>query len=665
MAIQIDGMWLKDEAGRTLHLRGVNLGGSSKVPYTPNGATHIRQGFFNHKEVSFVGRPFPLEEADEHFSRLRAWGLTLLRFIVTWEAIEHAGPGIYDQTYLDYVRAILEKAGEYGMTVFIDPHQDVWSRFSGGDGAPGWTFEKVGLDVTAFAHTASAIVHATHPSQYPPMIWATNWTKFATSTMFTLFFAGDDFAPHTTIDGESAQSFLQNHYINAVKQLVTRVHDLPHVIGYDVLNEPSEGFIGWRDVRRHQGVVLMGDTPTPWQSILLASGYPQFVDVWSTFMPGLYKKKMRRIDPQGRTAWLEGFNCIWEENGVWERSRNGTPRLKNPQHFATRNGKGIDFGRDYIRPFINRYSAAIRKIHPDAIIFLENRVNTPPPDWGPEDTQNIIFAPHYYDDFTLFSKRYGKYFAINPMTFQPAIGKENARRLIQSQFALRKLWSQVRLGGVPVIITETGIPFDLNAKHAYRSGDFSVQVKALDRVISSLEANLLSFTLWNYTADNNNTRGDQWNGEDLSIFSRDQQTNPDDINSGGRALQAFLRPYARAIAGKPLRTSFDIETGVFEFTFQHDLSVDAPTEIFLPRYPFPHGCEVVVSDGTYEIDWDEQVLRYWHSGKDIPHWIRIYALQRKQAQQPALKLWHAVVFVALWLLSLGIFIQMKDKNTRK
>ena len=69
--MHVDGSCFKDEFGRTLLLRGVNLGGSSKVPYTPNGATYIREGFFDHRNVSFVGRPFPLEEADEHFARLR------------------------------------------------------------------------------------------------------------------------------------------------------------------------------------------------------------------------------------------------------------------------------------------------------------------------------------------------------------------------------------------------------------------------------------------------------------------------------------------------------------------------------------------------------------------------------------------------------------------
>ncbi|MEL7644162.1 MAG: hypothetical protein AAGU25_08640, partial [bacterium] len=80
--MHIQGDTFIDEHGRQLLLRGVNLGGSSKVPYRPDGSTYRREGFFDHRNVSFVGRPFPLEEADEHFSRLRRWGFTLLRFLV-------------------------------------------------------------------------------------------------------------------------------------------------------------------------------------------------------------------------------------------------------------------------------------------------------------------------------------------------------------------------------------------------------------------------------------------------------------------------------------------------------------------------------------------------------------------------------------------------------
>lgn len=156
-----------DSLGRVLMLRGVNLSGSSKVPFTPDGSTYRSEGFFDHRHVSFVGRPFPLEEADEHYRRLKSWGFNTLRFLITWEAVEHAAPGIYDPEYLEYLRKVVSKAGEWGFKVFIDPHQDVWSRFTGGDGAPGWTLEAAGLDMTKFKETGAAIVHQTHGALFP------------------------------------------------------------------------------------------------------------------------------------------------------------------------------------------------------------------------------------------------------------------------------------------------------------------------------------------------------------------------------------------------------------------------------------------------------------------------------------------------------------------
>ena len=140
--LKVVGSRFVDEEGRIVVPKGINFSGLSKVPLNPNGATHLGGSqFYEHRQVSFVGRPCPIEDLDMHLQRLRDWGFNLLRLLVTWEALEHAGPGVYDDDYISFIRMVCSRAGEYGFRVLIDPHQDCWSRWTGGDGAPGWTLE--------------------------------------------------------------------------------------------------------------------------------------------------------------------------------------------------------------------------------------------------------------------------------------------------------------------------------------------------------------------------------------------------------------------------------------------------------------------------------------------------------------------------------------------
>lgn len=82
--------------GRTILLRGINLASSAKTPRGQPGWK--KEGFWEGAksgEMSFRGRVLELDEADEHLERLRSWGFNTLRFVTTWESIEHGGPYVH------------------------------------------------------------------------------------------------------------------------------------------------------------------------------------------------------------------------------------------------------------------------------------------------------------------------------------------------------------------------------------------------------------------------------------------------------------------------------------------------------------------------------------------------------------------------------------------
>ena len=118
--IKIESGRLVDENGRVLLIRGVNLSGNSKIPTSPPKSNLPGTNeFFDHRNVSFVGRPFSSKEAHEHFERISNWGLTFVRLLVPWESLEHSGPGIYDEEYIDSLIKLLEIAPKYGIKCFI------------------------------------------------------------------------------------------------------------------------------------------------------------------------------------------------------------------------------------------------------------------------------------------------------------------------------------------------------------------------------------------------------------------------------------------------------------------------------------------------------------------------------------------------------------------
>lgn len=70
----------------------------------------------------------------------------------------------------------------------------------------------------------------------------------------------------------------------------------------------------------------------------------------------------------------------------------------------------------------------------------------------------------------------------------------------------------------------------------------SPQSKAMDANLYALESNLLNFTLWNYVPDNDSEWGDQWNGENLSLWQEGEQGWKEEVKSSTMARSESQEP---------------------------------------------------------------------------------------------------------------------------
>lgn len=182
----VAGNALRDPDGRTVVLRGMNLAGA-------------------HKNAPYFGFQQPAD-----YARLRTdWGMTSVRFLVTWSAIEPT-KGNYDDAYLAELDKRIGWAEDTGILVVVDMHQDLYGEgFAGGDGAPRWT-----CDEQAYA-------------AFKP---ATPW-----------FLGYLDPNLQKCVDGLYHDAELQTHFTEAWRRVAAQLVHHANVIGFDALNEPYWG----------------------------------------------------------------------------------------------------------------------------------------------------------------------------------------------------------------------------------------------------------------------------------------------------------------------------------------------------------------------------------------------------------------------------------------
>ncbi|CAG8542007.1 1638_t:CDS:2, partial [Racocetra fulgida] len=498
------------------------------------------------------------------------------------------------------------------------------------------------------------------------------------------------------------------------------------------------GYIGLSNLLQYDAGsnLVFGDSPNALQSFALGAGMPQEIEVWVRSWPFPTRKETTRIlNKECKSAWINN-QCIWQQHGVWGIDTNTSkPKVLVKDYFMKhpKTGEKLEFYKDFYLPFVKKYSEGIQSVKHDYYIFVEPLPNEPPPKWTPEDHHNnIVYAPHWYDLKSLFTK-----------TFDGMITHDVQRLTRVSQVRNIVKYGLENVGDKPCVIGECGIPMDINDKKAFETGDYTHHSNFLDAVLGAMERNLCfdsnknyKYRLWNYNPLNDNIHGDHWYGEDFSIYSpppyktsapttpsasvtsttvtseatisivnnessklksrmkktlkiqtfqvngskdqtfqdtlEDQKdqvfqdateepntaeiyaecentmdqlsptspTSPFDLNpwqlerdqeeshhTGGRVLDAVLRPYAAKICGIPHTMAFNIKTKEFTFIFTNypasqrientDVLIVAPeTEIYIPSYHYKKlNLDIRVSDGD------------WRYVKSVEHTIRIRGIE--------------------------------------
>jgi len=381
--------------------------------------------------------------------------------------------------------------------------------------------------------------------------------------MFTMFFAGETFAPKATIPvpgrGErNVGQLIQEAYINAFRHLARKLASLECILGWDVMNEPHPGFIGlpslsrWNeDTELHLGVMANGV-----QGMVLASGGEGALSTTLQLKIPIYHRSWPRpskvsgyVDyelSRKSRVWLDGRKDIWRDEGVWwwdQKNREGYDCkwdyfMKHPK-----TGALIDFERDFYEPFIRKFLSAVREgrsqglkdlgLHQGAGMglwsFIEPVPNIGPPTWVEEEElveadktssaggSGVCYAPHWYDLRACFEKRlsYSLSFDVGALAlgsrnfFQHSyFGRLGLLGNYKSQLTrvARRVQSFRQSGKpTPTLVGETGVPFDINGFEAYKTGDVHWQMVMLDSITGAMERvgkGSLSWTLWNFTSEN-------------------------------------------------------------------------------------------------------------------------------------------------------------------
>ena len=392
-------------------------------------------------------------------------------------------------------------------------------------------------------------------------------------------------------------------------QLAKRVANMPHVIGFDSLNEPGLGWLGQSlspllidGKRQPNGPPMPGVAWSALDALAVAAGLTLELPLRDDSFDPNAPLATQTVNRKGIRIWRDDAICPFEQAGIYAIQTTSNSRVATAlkeDAFRHVDGHSIDIANDVFAPFYHRVASTVRAIAPHWLLMAEmDPLGTMMGRTFPEDMPvQSVNCSHWYDVTLLVKKQFNSTLSVDLLTGErSASASEIGARYHRQLNAVKALADNVP-SGLPTLIGEFGIPYDLDDGAAYaawvngKKDDeiWQTHTQALSLMYDALDALHMSSTQWNYTAGNqNNARvGDQWNQEDLSIYSLDQPT--------GRAIRGFCRPYAQALQGRLQQVCFDNETGVFNLSFEANPLLELPTQLYLPTVQYPNGVTINVS----------------------------------------------------------------------
>ena len=236
-------------------LRFVDANGRERIFHGTNAIVKGPPWYPDHASFST-----DISMGEHDFDVMVSLGLNVLRLGLMWPGVEPA-PGVYNETYLDQIDAIVKLARDRGIFTLLDMHQDGLSEFYCGNGIPTWAVQHTDRYNSKRAFPAPFDTLSTEDYYVEPALYDS--PSLPSRTACHEKNLGPGHSETTIAAADSYQALYKNvsgtldRWAAVWAHVAARFDSRPEIIGLELLNEPFAG-----DLYHHPTIMVPRPSPT-------------------------------------------------------------------------------------------------------------------------------------------------------------------------------------------------------------------------------------------------------------------------------------------------------------------------------------------------------------------------------------------------------------------